>query len=124
MKTLYDGHKMLTKEFFAEAIKRIDHALDKAIAKEYPAWESDLEGKNLLLRNILKELIKKVLDYDKQSAPIEIKFLEADFTTPFTYNGTDAIYLYGIIDRVDKLIDKTRIVDYKTGRVEEKSLRH
>jgi CRISPR/Cas system-associated exonuclease Cas4 (RecB family) len=120
MKTLYEGPKILTKEFFSEAIRKIDDALDKAIAKEYPAWESNLEGKNLLLRNILRELIRKVLDYDKQSAPIEIKFLEADFTTPFTYNGTDAIWLYGIIDRVDKLNDTTRIIDYKTGKVEDR----
>ena len=109
-----------TKAFFSEAFKRIDEVLDKAIAKEYPAWEKELEGKNLLLRNVLRELIKKVLEYDRKSAPIEIKFLEADFTTPFTFNGIDAVYLYGIIDRVDRLNGMTRIVDYKTGKVEER----
>ncbi len=86
-----------------------------------PAWDKRLEGKEPCCCAMCSgNLSARCLTMTKIMRQLKLSIFEADFTAPFTYNGKDAVWLYGIIDRVDKLNDTTRIVDYKTGKVEER----
>lgn len=66
------------------------------------------------MRNVLVELIRKILEYDKQSLR-SIKYLEEEFTMPVKLSNGNTVHLYGIIDRVDVADGNLRVVDYKTG---------
>jgi ATP-dependent helicase/DNAse subunit B len=57
-------------------------------------------------------MVKNMLDYDKKHTPFEILGLEQEHF--FERNG---IKIGGIIDRIDKVNGKIRVVDYKTGKI-------
>jgi len=86
--------------------------------------KSELQQQTALQQIILKVIEQyalKVLEHDSSIAPFVIKELEEkDAYTPlFTVdiNGKEEqVRLLGIIDRVDTMEGKIRIVDYKTGK--------
>jgi len=86
--------------------------------------KSELQKQSALQQIIIKVIEQyalKVLEHDASVAPFVIKELEEkDAYTPlFTVevNGKEEqVRLLGIIDRVDTLEGKIRIVDYKTGK--------
>ena len=86
--------------------------------------KSELQQQSALQQIIIKVIEQyalKVLEHDASIAPFVIKELEEkDAYTPlFTIevNGKEEqVRLMGIIDRVDTLEGKIRIVDYKTGK--------
>lgn len=83
-------------------------------------------GMQRILLKIAEEYAAVFLNYDATHvAPFRIVELEneRDYSIefPITVQGeTRTVRLYGIIDRVDEVDHKTRIVDYKTGRDEVK----
>jgi ATP-dependent helicase/nuclease subunit B len=82
-------------------------------------------GKNLLSFKMAIELTKRFLESEKdflkkQTLPVFIEFLELEIQNSIKVivNGEEKeIRLKGIIDRIDSIGDKIRIVDYKTGKV-------
>jgi CRISPR/Cas system-associated exonuclease Cas4 (RecB family) len=75
-------------------------------------------GYNKLLQEIVIEYITQIIEIDKLNAPIQIIDLEKKVKSSFQiFEGEKAkqIQLKGDIDRIDKVGDKTRILDYKTG---------
>ena len=124
MEILYDGAGLLDQSTGKMLKQKIETAVDKAFTEEFPGAESRYEGRNLLLRKVILELVNQTLDSDLNDPekPIHIDNREVDINLPFTWNGTEApVTLQGIIDRVDGLKGRKRIVDYKTGNVEDKS---
>ena len=113
MHSLYKPLKQISESDFEEVIRLAGRAVDEAIKKEFGEVEA-LEGKNILMRNVLIELIRKILQYDKQSLR-SIKYLEEEFIMPVQLDTGKAVHLYGIIDRVDFSDGALRVVDYKTG---------
>lgn len=99
--------------------KKVNDCVDQAIHNEFVAI-NQLEGKNILLRNVIRELINRILDSEKLYIPFQILQLEKDVTAGFKLDEDREVKLFGIIDRVDEKSDVVRIVDYKTGRVEKK----
>ncbi|SEN81167.1 PD-(D/E)XK nuclease superfamily protein [bacterium A37T11] len=77
-----------------------------------------------IMLRIAEEYAAVYLQYDaNEIAPLRIIELEneKDYSTDFSINvgGQEKkVRLYGIIDRIDQVNDKIRIVDYKTGRDE------
>ena len=120
MQLLYANYIELNDSTFKELDLKIDSALDAAIAEELNSKKS-LVGKNLLLRNVLRELIVKVLKNDKKDAPIRLMALEKDVYREIELNEGQSIQLYGIVDRIDEQGGKVRILDYKTGRVNKRN---
>lgn len=100
-------------------------ALSKEIYRETGRITSPTSMQRILLK-VAEEYATVFLRYDaEQVAPFRIVELEntQDYTVEFPIKvggQTRTINLYGIIDRVDEVAGKTRIVDYKTGRDELK----
>ena len=83
------------------------------------------KGKNLLSYEMAKELTKRFLKSEKafleqQSEPVFIEALEQSYSTEIEVevHGTKKkVNLRGFIDRIDRVGDNIRIIDYKTGKV-------
>lgn len=104
---------------------RIRNEITKAIGKHYfkqtAPGKVALEGKTILIFENIRFYVNQVLEVDIKQAPFDLLMLEKHITAPFLVpvNGTfREINLGGVIDRVDVVKDKLRIIDYKTGNVE------
>jgi RecB family exonuclease len=102
--------------------KLINRCLNKAF--EDNLFEIPKEGKNALIKRVLKRLVQKVLENDINDAPFQIVGLEThEYTTDFTLSNGTVIGLKGTIDRIDSIEIPDvgtcyRVLDYKTGEVE------
>lgn len=86
-----------------------------------------LSGRDLVTKQVMEQMVQKVLDLDAQDAPFKIIGLEAEqFETLVNIEGTGHVRISGTIDRMDEKDANFRITDYKTGKVEfvGKSLMH
>ncbi len=114
----------ITKDIIGQLLKNnrlIAKSLHEAFT--YNHFDHHKEGKNLLLKRVLKRLVVKVLDNDFHDAPFKIVGLETkDYTHVLNIGNGREVVISGSIDRVDEvfLTDGAafRIIDYKTGNVE------
>lgn len=85
------------------------------------------KGKNLLSYKMAQELTERFLKAEvkflaEQKEPVFIEALEMHYDTTIdvvVHGETKKVRLKGIIDRVDSVGGRTRIVDYKTGKVQK-----
>ena len=119
MQTIYSDVIGVDKNVIGYLRKKIDDIVDQAIHEEFVAI-NQLEGKNILFRNVIRELVNRILEADLNYTPFTIKQLEKDVSRNFAIDSTMNVKLYGIIDRVDEKVNVLRIVDYKTGRVDKR----
>ncbi|MCX6291839.1 MAG: PD-(D/E)XK nuclease family protein [Bacteroidetes bacterium] len=117
MQLLYGEQTNLSDSVFQQLEKKIPAVVDQSISEQFKNGHEP-EGKNILMRNIIVELVQKILKSDRVEAPLLIRFLEKDFFQPIQVSNDRSVLLYGIIDRVDEARGITRIIDYKTGRLE------
>jgi Leucine-rich repeat (LRR) protein len=98
-------------------------AIDSAVNEQFKAGRHDIaSGNELLVREVLRVYVDKILKSDRTIAPFVILNLEDSvvFNFPFFLNGSPVeISMGGKVDRVDNISGVTRIVDYKTGVVSE-----
>jgi CRISPR/Cas system-associated exonuclease Cas4 (RecB family) len=120
MQHLYTGVREINADVLLKLKSRINDVVDQSIHEEFVAI-NQLEGKNILLRNILRELIGKILESERKDMPLTILQLEKDVSGIFTLSDGRQVKLYGIIDRVDEQEGILRIVDYKTGKIGRKT---
>ncbi|MBP6089616.1 MAG: PD-(D/E)XK nuclease family protein [Crocinitomicaceae bacterium] len=88
-------------------------------------------GKNLLSYKMALELTKRILEKEKgfvaqQKEPVFIEFIEATLEVPLeitVYGKPKTIRLKGVIDRVDSIGNKIRIIDYKSGKSKEEDVK-
>jgi ATP-dependent helicase/nuclease subunit B len=132
---LYQSFKdaPLTKENITSMLSEAEAATDQAFLKKYKGSELTF-GKNLLLVRVAKILITKFLrsesvlvsDLKEKGISLTVKFLEQFIEKHVTiqHHGQKIdVRLKGFMDRVDRIGEEWRIVDYKTGRVEERDLK-
>ncbi len=104
--------------------KLIEKELKRAFAENYFNTDADesieLKGRNLLIFDILKQFVVRNLEIDMQFTPFSIVDLEGKYLAKITLDDGRKVNLGGSIDRVDKVLDKIRIIDYKTGKAELK----
>lgn len=127
---LYNGFKKrkgrfyLRKEDFEELKKNwVAPAVELAIRKHYSLSEGEevsLSGQLIIARDVLQRYIGRLLEVDESYAPFEILSLEGgkDYTADLPIEvpeGKKTIGLKGIIDRVDRIGETVRLVDYKSG---------
>ncbi|MEO8511950.1 MAG: PD-(D/E)XK nuclease family protein [Ignavibacteria bacterium] len=89
--------------------------------KEYKEFAKIKQGKNLLYKSVIKKLINKVLESDITQTPFKILALEknAERKVRVEVEGeTIEVTLYGRLDRIELKDGITRIIDYKTGTVD------
>jgi ATP-dependent helicase/nuclease subunit B len=104
-------------------------AMAAAFEKYYSGGDISY-GRNRLISEVIKNFITNFLDTERafletitrQNKHLTILNLEEVFKASITLDNTDknVVNLKGFIDRVDRIDDMVRIIDYKTGRVESK----
>ncbi|WP_321279182.1 PD-(D/E)XK nuclease family protein [Marinifilum fragile] len=80
--------------------------------------EVQISGRNLLIFDILKKYIDRILFLDQQFAPFQILSLEDEYRIQIPISGGRKVNIKGLIDRVDRANDTIRILDYKTGKAD------
>ncbi len=116
-------HKILSVNDFKKMNENIDFLIEKEIFKVIGTKE--LKGINFANSKMAKKLITKMLDFDmnsiKNGAKIEI--IDTERKIDFEINTTkNKIKFFAIIDRIDRFEKQIRIIDYKTGLVDDKEL--
>jgi hypothetical protein len=80
-----------------------------------------LAGRNILIFEVLRKYLIRIIEMDKSLAPFEIDELEKKFVISLNTgnNGkTRHVNIGGRIDRIDKIQNTYRIIDYKTGNAD------
>lgn len=120
------AHHNLVKTADFEPLKGlVEQSIIHAFNTLYNPGSKDFvfEGNNLLIRNILQKYINGILKIDSNYAPFTIISLEnsKSYTTDILLNKSNiCVKLKGTIDRIDSKNGFVRIIDYKTGIVENK----
>ena len=127
MKELYDSKSKFVDIGYLENSLKDENRI-KGIIREYILNEMhsiEVTGRNLVVEEIILDYVKEAVKHDirllrdKGSRGFSIIGLETDMEYP-GFHGFD---LYGRLDRVDSYIPgEVRIVDYKTGKVEDKDI--
>lgn len=129
MEVLYHGFMVrkkthrIEKEDFKDLSRYIFPAIEKAIRQQYHLEEHvdvKLNGQLAIARDVLQKYIQAVLKIDEETAPFEIISLEAQrkYRTSIAIKSNNLeieVAVGGIIDRVDKVKDQIRLIDYKSG---------
>ncbi|MHB1180140.1 MAG: PD-(D/E)XK nuclease family protein, partial [Daejeonella sp.] len=116
--------KEVTPEYIRQREKLLPSMSEAAMALTLnldPANELQQSALQQIIIRVIEQYAKKVLRHDEKIAPFVIRELEEkDAYTPLFSIEVDGkeqqVRLMGIIDRVDVHENKTRIVDYKTGK--------
>jgi ATP-dependent helicase/nuclease subunit B len=117
----------LSKENLIEMRKKCTTLLTKYFEKHYLKGTIQT-GKNKLIfevsKNHINRFLKQELQLINQNKQLKIIALEENLNAEITIEGVDfPIKIIGIVDRIDELDGVTRIIDYKTGKVEANQLK-
>lgn len=123
MEYIYEPYKnqLITTEKLDAILKnplQIDKYIRKTFTEDFFKIKNgevvELEGSNLLIANVLRKYVLKVLHYDKTYAPFTVVESERSchITLPTSYGNVN---ITGIIDRIDEKEGRLRVLDYKTG---------
>lgn len=96
----------------------LNDLLEKAFSKYFFKDDKNirqLQGQYYLIGEILKSYVKQTLKVDLQSAPFRYIASEFRINKPYKINGALTVNFKGSIDRIDRVGDLVRIIDYKTG---------
>lgn len=126
--TLEDFYKPLKGTFLnVDIIKNMKSQIEDKVThhfkKEYK--EGDItKGKNLIIFEIAKRYVSNFLDLEIEDlkAGNEIKIVDIEAENSITIDFTELnfpVNLGGKVDRIDEYNGVTRIIDYKTGRVDQ-----
>lgn len=91
------------------------------------------QGRDVLVRHVLLEYLRKLVKYDLDRAPFEIHVLEEDTSFPVTIKlDNDEEFTLRVGGRIDRLdcvsskgdtfFDTLRVIDYKTGSTHTESV--
>lgn len=125
LENLYkDGDRLITIERVDEMLNNYQSFLKNSFDKRFPGGNY-LSGKNLLMYETAVHTLRKFLYSEKalikDHGAIQIIGLEEKIEKDVSLNTTAGrinVKVKGLIDRIDKVGDKIRIIDYKTGKVE------
>lgn len=99
----------------------IDALIDRAFREMYHmdiGQEVIYEGQRVIVREIARAFLQKILEVDRAYAPFEILMLEEPFSHFITLPNQKKVKVGGNIDRADRKDGVVRVIDYKTGRDE------
>lgn len=126
MEQIYSPHKgkMIQKEnieLWLNDKDKIREVMNSAFEESVPFIRQsgsefvDLQGKNILVYEILFRYVVRFLEIEKDQAPFRLSDLEEKVGITHTVNKDLKVNIGGIIDRTDEKEGITRILDYKTG---------
>ena len=118
-------NKELTPDLLNGIRKHIPNIVAKNFEKTYKEGNIS-SGKNYISFHVILKYIQTFIDAEVTALAdhtIKIIALEQSLSVPLTVNGLDfPIILKGKLDRVDEYDGITRIIDYKTGKVERRNV--
>lgn len=126
--TLEDFYKPLEGQFLTlEHLKNYKKQIDETVTLHFKALynKGDFsKGKNLIIFEIAKRYVLNFINLELQSLndgnEIKIIAIEADETIDIKIDSLDfPVKIKGKVDRIDQLNGVTRVVDYKSGKVEQ-----
>lgn len=129
--TLEDLYKPLIDSFLSvEHLKKLKQNITKTVIRHFKDVykEGDItKGKNLIIFEIAKRYVSNFLNMEIKDLnagnTIKIIAIEADNEIPIDIPELAfPVNLRGKVDRVDEYNGTTRIIDYKTGRVDQSSV--
>lgn len=120
--------KVLKEKDLQGLIKDIDKYINIAIEKLKHQPEFYEKGMNYIHRAIAKKVIENVLNHDleliRSGNTLEILDIEKRFeNVDFYLDANDKISFLGFIDRIDRLNGTLRIIDYKTAKIKNLSVK-
>lgn len=105
------------KEFLLECIVK---AFGEVYFKDPQLKPESITGRNVIIREVLLQYVRQILEVDQRAAPFEILGLEerteATVSLP-GYGQHCVVKMGGIIDRLERRNGALYIIDYKTGTV-------
>ncbi|WP_400075579.1 PD-(D/E)XK nuclease family protein [Winogradskyella sp. R77965] len=126
--TLEDLYKPIEGDFLSiEKLKNFKGQISQIVTKHFKYLYKDgdfSKGKNLIIFEIAKRYISNFINSEIESLnagnQIKILAIEADETIEIKVEGLDfPIKLNGKVDRIDSFNGVTRVIDYKSGKVEQ-----
>ncbi len=125
----YTG-KILRSEDFEQILQQYEtislhEFITYTFGNDVPVNEDLIEGKNLIIFEIIKKNVKDILLLDKKNVQqgnrLEIVALEQRYQIKLPVSGCE-VYIKGFVDRIDRFNGQLRVIDYKTGKVEMKNI--
>ena len=117
-----EGQK-LTKELIVLMQQKINKEVANQFKKEFKKGDIS-KGQNLIIYNIAKRYVSNFLKQEiklvSRSNSVIIKHIESDLRTQLNIPSLNyPVYITGKVDRIDEVDGVIRIIDYKTGKVEQ-----
>ncbi len=117
----------LNQYITSEALKNMFPLIDDEVKKEFKKEYSTLDirqGKNLLIYEVSKRYIYNFLKQEEKTilkgAKLKIIAIESDLKAQIKIPELDfPVFIKGKVDRIDELDGQLRIIDYKTGKVNQ-----
>lgn len=133
MQKIYEPYidKIITPEILDNIINDINTDFDTFFdsyiksEKRFSNFNFDEKGRNSIYKSVIRKLVIKILEKEKDREPFIIKALEKKLYSKMmiSVNGKEQeIVIGGIIDRIDEQNGVTIVIDYKTGAAELKKL--
>ena len=118
---------LLNKNLSVKQLIKIKKIIKKTVGKKikkYVNIKSIERGKNIIIANTAVDYVKRLIERDirlcKEGNKIKVLEVEKDFTNEIV-SGEKKVKIRGKIDRIDLINDEIRLIDYKTGKLIEKS---
>ncbi len=110
---------VVTEAAISEAAPGIDALIDRAFRKKFHLPEEQpvvYEGQRVVVKEIARSFVQRILEIDKTYAPFEVLMLEHSFSYLIELPNGKKVQVGGNIDRADRKEGRVRVIDYKTGR--------
>lgn len=117
--------KVLKTQNFIEMRAKLENTLTQKF-NEILLKNQELQGKNIIIYNVAKEMVGNVLRKDEKTAlnhRLVIKELEKNFSASLKLSSGRQVIFAGKIDRVESLDGMIRVIDYKTGGLQDNELK-
>lgn len=128
--------RTLTVDFLNGCIKQLPDLGSYVLKhRRLPHWSDQQptpamrQGMNRLIFNTAIAYVERFLRWElseSRKTPAELLYLESSFSAPLAIperRGVQEVTFRGKVDRIDRVGDTLRIIDYKTGLIDHKKLK-
>ena len=116
----------LSESLLKQQKDRIPQVVESLFREAFPKG-SYTKGRNYLAYHVVLQYVNRLIDYDIQATKkheITILELEKRLELELDVSGLSVpVRLKGVADRIDRIDNQIRVIDYKTGGLESNELR-